>query len=669
MRIPCRLPLLLALYSALILSTSAQAPMFPDPLSPRIANYRIAVRLDPSEKTLSGKETLTWKNASNDVVNDLQFHLYLNAFKNERSTFMRTGGSLPGIGLSDGGWGWIDITSLKTAGGADLTKRIEFIHPDDDNQDDQTVIRVSLDKPVLPKQTITLDLDFTARLPRIFARTGYHQDFFMIGQWFPKIGVYEAAGQRYATKGGWNCHQFHPNTEFFADFGVYDVDITLPQPFLVGAAGILQRETHNNDGTKTLSFHVEDVHDFAWTASPHYVDLMDTWRHVSIRVLMQPQRAGQAIRYFQSAKVALEYLDTYVGSYPYPVLTIVDPAYGASGAGGMEYPTLITAGTFWGIGGALKLAEGTIVHEFGHQYWYGMSASNEFEEAWLDEGVNQYYETRIMTDAYGAKTSMVDFLGLTAGDEEFTRSSYARMRNPRVAPTATEAWKFPRNSYGNLTYFKTAVFLTTLERMVGRPVMDSTMKTFFRRWRFRHPCARDFITVFNEIVPPMTHDRYGKNLDWFFDQVLYGTGVCDYELTSIRNERERSNSGMGDGTDTDASPHSTSEKISSSTQFFSTVTVSRIGEITLPVTLRVGFDDGIEVTEQWDGHGRTIDFHYQRTARVLWATVDPDHILAMDIDVNNNSKTVEPPASPIWKYTAKALFWLQNIFSLLATFG
>ncbi len=119
----------------------------------------------------------------------------------------------------------------------------------------------------------------------------------------------------------------------------------------------------------------------------------------------------------------------------------------------------------------------------------------------------------------------------------------------------------------------------------------------------------------------------------------------------------------------DADSSSNAGKSPPAREFSSTVTVSRLGEITLPVTLLVRFDDGSEVTEQWDGRGRTTSFHYQRTARVVRAEVDPDHVLAMDIDFNNNSRTVAPPASPIWKYTAKVLFWLQNIFSLFGTIG
>src|SRR3989339_739656 len=222
---------MLLLTIALTFRSEAQT-IFIEPLSPRIVTYAISVSLDPVEKMLTGKETLTWRNTSTDRVGELQFHLYLNAFKNTASTFMKESeGGHRGIRLAGGGWGWIDVTSMKTAEGEDLTPRIEFIHPDDNNEKDRTVIRVPLSKPVLPGQTIRLSIDFTAKLPRIFARTGYYQNYYMIGQWFPKIGVYEAAGQRYAVKGQWNCHQFHANTEFYADYGVYDVDLTVPKEY------------------------------------------------------------------------------------------------------------------------------------------------------------------------------------------------------------------------------------------------------------------------------------------------------------------------------------------------------------------------------------------------------------------------------------------------------
>ncbi|HLL96887.1 MAG TPA: hypothetical protein VK404_18075, partial [Spirosoma sp.] len=211
-----------------------QKPIFPVPLSPRLANYQIDVTLDADTKKLTGRETLTWRNASTDVIQELQFHLYLNAFRNDKSTFMReSGGQLRGDQIDrtgdEGTYGSIDITSMNVRGGPSLT--YQFFQPDDNNRDDRTVIRVPLSKPLGPGETIVLDIRFRAKLPKIFARTGFSRDYFLVGQWFPKIGVYESAGTRYAKQGQWNCHQFHAHSEFYADYGVYDVNITTPKAY------------------------------------------------------------------------------------------------------------------------------------------------------------------------------------------------------------------------------------------------------------------------------------------------------------------------------------------------------------------------------------------------------------------------------------------------------
>src|SRR5579871_6261109 len=220
----------------MLLPVAAMASM-----SDHIVAYKIEARLDPRAKTVAGRETLTWRNESQDRVGELRFHLYLNTFQNEKSTLIReSGGQLRGDSMDRNDWGYIDVQSIRVPGGLDLTNAIRFIHPDDDNTDDRTVAAVTLPQPVAPGGSITLHITFLSKLPHVFARTGYHQDFFMVGQWFPKIGVYEKAGDRYATVGGWNCHQFHANTEFYADYGVYDVSITTPPDFGVGATGVEQ---------------------------------------------------------------------------------------------------------------------------------------------------------------------------------------------------------------------------------------------------------------------------------------------------------------------------------------------------------------------------------------------------------------------------------------------
>ena len=638
--------------------------IFQTPLSPRLANYDITVKLDVQNKMLHGKETLVWRNKSQDNIKELQFHLYLNGFKNTESTFMKESR----YGMEGIDWGWIDIKKMVVRDGEDLTNKISYIHPDDDNIKDQSVIRVPLTKPLPGGSTITIDLEFEAHLPSIYSRTGYEGNFFMVAQWFPKIGVYEAAGDRYATKGSWNCHQFHSTTEFFADYGVYNVEIIVPQTYIVGAVGLLQQELKNSDSTKTLIYHAEDVHDFSWTASPGFTVVEDQWRSVHIRLLTQNYKVGSISNgYIQSVKVALQHLNDWVGTYPYPNVTIVDPPLKAQRAGGMEYPTLITGLSVWGIPKSIRMVELVTIHEFTHQYFYGLVGSNEFEEAWLDEGFTQYFESRIMNAEYGEKTSLVDMFGLNIGDFEFNRWGYTGMSNSKIAPTLQPAWQYRAGGYDNLTYNKSATLLTTLERMVSRAVMDEIMHTYFERWKFKHPCTRDFIAVVNEIVHKQYGDKFGPDMNWYFDQVLSGTDICDYELTKIEVNELHHETGIFEEKGGKAPLHrQRGEKPDS--LYESVVLISRLGEMKMPVTVLVRFDDGREVRETWDGQDRWKQFTYTGTSSVISGTVDPDNILALDINANNNSKTVRPSSLPFWKYTTKFMTLVQAILHSMLLF-
>jgi Peptidase family M1 domain len=633
-------------------SSNSQPIIFSHPLSPRIANYTISVSLDANKKMLRGKETLVWRNDSKGAISDLQFHLYLNAFKSAQTSFMQESGRKP-MNSTDVTMGWIEVKKMVVRDGEDLTNKIEFIHPDDDNVNDQTVIRVPLKKLIKRGKSITLDIEFESQLPTIFARTGFHKNFFMVAQWFPKIGVYESLVDKKA-KGAWNCHQFHANTEFFADYGVYDVDMTVPKNYVLGATGIMVRETKAGDSTKTVSYHAEDVHDFAWTASPDFAVVEDQWNNVHIRLLTQPYKVGNiSERYIHSVKSAMARFHDWVGVYPYPNLTIVDPPMNASEACGMEYPTLITGESVWGLPNGVRLEELATIHEFGHQYWYGMVGNNEFEEAWLDEGINTYYETRIMNDTYGEKNSVLDLFGFTVGDFDFSRSGYVGARNPKLAPTLLPAWKYDAGGYGEFTYNKSATFLTTLERLVGKPVMDTIMRTYFDRWKFKHPHSADFIAVANEVVPRFHGKKFGENMNWFFDQFLSGTNVCDYELSSISVSEigEPAMRGKNQGM-----------------EYESRILASRLGEVQMPVDVLMRFDDGKEIRESWDGQARYKLFVYKGKARIVSAIVDPDHVLAIDINYNNNSKSFTPPVFPVWKYTVKFMIAVQTLLQSLILF-
>ncbi len=632
-------------------------------LSNRVSSYDIRVRLDTREKQLQGTEVVDWTNPSRDTVSELRFHLYMNAFKNNRSSFMKESGQQAGRRNRPGTWGWIDVRSMRLADGTDLTPSISYSQPDDGNTDDQTVIRVPLPEPVLPGKTIRLEMEFLTRLPRIIARTGYSRDFFLIGQWFPKLGVYEPAGTRERETGGWNCHQFHASSEFYADFSNYRVSMTLPGSFRVGATGERIDSVMNADSTQTLTWLARDVVDFAWTAAPWFGEIRDQWNDTRIRILYPPEHADQAGRFLAGLKTALDYFSRALGPYPYPSITVVDPPFHGINAGGMEYPMFITTGTLAGLPAGIHFPELVTVHEFGHNYFMGILATNEAEEAWMDEGMNSYYESLILDDWFGDDRGYLDLPGLPAGSWEDQRLGYTSMSNPRIAPIARKSWEFPEGGYGALSYSKAATMMMTLERLVGKPTMEEIMHTYYRRWKFRHPGGKDFIAVVNEIVRKNHGTHFGEDMNWFFDQVLYGSGVCDYRLALVQNSRLSPPRGVDEisGNKVTYSDIEFDEAL-----YRSRVVVHRLGEVTMPVEIWVEFDDGSTVTENWEGREESISYTYDGPRRAVRAVVDPGRKILLDINYMNNSYAVKPDRSAAREWGFRFLFSVQQAFQFLS---
>ena len=513
--------------------SSAAAGPTEQPLSQRVVAYQIEARLDAVKKSIDASETLTYHNLTGRPLDTFPFHLYLNAFQ-PTSTFMRevrlngTRGTGPGSGWDPKHYGAIDVKSLEVVGQGDLTKQLQFVQPDDTpsfrNPDDHTVFQVHLPRPVAPGDAVQFKIAFHDQLPEVLARTGYKRDFFMVGQWFPKVGVW--------WHDAWNCHQFHATTEFFADFGTFDVKLTVPRNYVLGSSGDEVARVNNPDDTNTVTYHAEDIHDFSWTADPNFHPVEESWTGsggtVKIRLLMSPENLRQTYRYLQALKGTLERFDRWYGPYPYDRITVVDPPHGALNAGGMEYPTLITGGAAWWESRGLLLTEIVTEHEFGHQYWYGMVATNEFEEAWLDEGINSYTEVKVMDSLYGAAASLLELWGLTAGESGARRLFY--LSQPDTDPMARFAYQYMNmGAYGAITYDKTATVLLTLEGLIGQETMRQAMHTYFMRYRFNHPTAQDFLKTVEEVS--------GQNLRWYFDQAVYGTSVLDYEVLSIRSDR------------------------------------------------------------------------------------------------------------------------------------
>ncbi|MDZ7262285.1 MAG: M1 family metallopeptidase [candidate division KSB1 bacterium] len=661
MRLTLTYPLLLSFISLLLPNISSEQIIFPRPLSPRIANYTISATLDSNQKAITGHELLTWHNTSDYIVTELQFHLYMNAFKNSETTFYEELGHGRGRFREEKNqWGYIRVDSMRIVGGSDVTHLMEFIQPDDANPNDQTVMKVKLPRPLKPHESIQLRINFYTKLPRIVARTGYQDDFFLVAQWFPKIGVYQ--------KGAWNCHQFHANSEFFSDFGVYEVDITLPKKFKVGATGVLLREKENEDGIKTWHFRAEDVHDFVWTASPNFLIAEDHWEHVKILFYHQPAHRHQVNRHLNAARSVLKYCKEWYGDYPYPTLTIVDPPAAAHRAGGMEYPTFITGFTYALMPKGLRLPEMVVIHEFIHNYWYGMVASNEFEEPWLDEGFTTYTELKMFETLYGTKGNLLNLWGIRLSNFESLKARY--LAGPDLDIICRKAWEFYPGSYSINAYAKPALMLITLENYLGPEVMEKIMRTYFQRWRFKHPTTLDFMAVVNEVS--------GQDLSWFFDQVLFGSDILDYEVSHVSSRKipkptepgieteekpgEQEATGKADTLrESEESPKKREQEM-----YLSEVRIRRLGGVIFPLEVLIKFENGEEIRESWDGQSRWVRFKYQKPARLVSAQVDPENKLALDINLTNNSRTLKSQSKGVYRLTFKWLFWMQNILQLFS---
>jgi len=647
------------------------------PVSPPVVEYTIQATLDEKTHTVDGQERLLWRNPSADPVRELQFHLYLNAFKNNRTIFAReSGGQLRGdrAGKKPDDWGWIDVLALKTADGTDLRSAARFIQPDGypfpdaTAVSDETVLSVPLPSPVPPRGEITLSISFKSKLPRVFARTGYVRDFHLVGQWFPKIGVYEPAGMRGRARGGWNCHSFHANSEFYADYGRYDVTLTVPPSYVVGATGKRVSEAKTG-GRATYRYLADDVHDFAWTADPRYAvhefrfdppaDIPRGWsalaasqlavpesqialKPVSVRLLLQPEHARARERYIRSTKEALSFYGLWFGAYPYETLTVVDPPDDGLGAGGMEYPTFFTglvprAFLRWPLDG-IRLVEDVTIHEFGHEYWYGMVGSNEFEESWLDEGINSDSEYRLMQLAYGPRPAEVP------GDIGFDMYSYAHgayASLPNLDPIRRFAWGyFSGGSYGTNSYPKAALFLAQLRNDLGVGVFARAERAYFRQWSFRHPSTADFFDVFEKTS--------GRDLSSYRRNLVEGTSRLDWSVVSAKNEPEAKDAGVFDrkggrvtyakGRQVRPAEEKKQSDPSEKTKVFESVVVfGNRGGWLHEAKARLSFEDGTVVDRALPAEAKWVRLRIRYRSKLAWAAVDPERVNAWEWNRLNDS--------------------------------
>ena len=518
----------------------------------------INVSLDDKNHFLNGDIKVIYTNNSNTNLDSIIFHVWPNAYKNidtELGKQKIEDGQLYIKYAPNYTRGYMDSLKFKVDGESIQWKL-------DDKHIDIAILQ--LNTSLKQGESIEITTPFRVKIPSgRFSRLGHIGQSYQITQWFPKPAVYD--------EDGWHPMPYLNQGEFYSEYGKYDVSITLPENYVLMATGDLQNQEEieflnekvkltekliaenklpvkdsmgkanmvfpkSSEKLKTVRFKQENVHDFAWFADKRYhvlkgeVQLPSSEKTVETWALFTNNEAKlwtNAIEYLNDATY---YFSKWVGEYPYSHVTAVDGTISAGG--GMEYPNI----TVIGSSGNKYGLETVIVHEVGHNWYYGILGSNERDNAWMDEGLNTYIEIRYFEEKYGNK----NILNLSSGRSKINldiqhkdvhRVSYQFNASRNYdQPMQMGSPKFTSMNYGGIVYSKTGIGFHYLKDYLGEDLFDDCMHTYFDKWKFRHPKPKDIAEVFSL-------NSY-KNLSWFFDDFINTTDKVDYSIKSIKKINE-----------------------------------------------------------------------------------------------------------------------------------
>lgn len=526
-------------------------------------DYKINVTLQPQTKNYSGSERLVYKNNSPDTLHFIWIHLYPNAFKNETTPYAKQRVKFNSRSFyfsPDEERSYIDLKNVR------IDSRTVSFQLKEDAIDEAKLI---LPGPLLPGQSITIDFQFEGKFPKVFSRIGHYQDDYFAGsQWYPKAVVYD--------RFGWHPDSYLDVGEFYGEFGDYDVSITLPANYAIDATGLLQenhaeqlfinnriqvadtvlkmksekerskfikawkkeqKEKLNYDSLKTVRFKAQNVHDFAWFAGNEYMILQRTHNDsVLTNVLVQPQNVYE----WRDAPLFVEQTVSFygqrVGKYQYPKASVIDGDMAAGG--GMEYPmiTIISQGTLeWA-----NILELVIMHEVGHNWFYGMLGSNERRDAFLDEGINSFLEYKYM-ERYHGFNNITNFKKLLKGYDligdigewHLIQLAYGILVNTGLdEPLNKRPEEYYSAVYFGVTYQKGTALMLALEWLIGEDAFWRGMKAYFERYAGKHPTREDFFAIMEEVS--------GQDLDWFFNEWYNKATYCDLKIGKTQTQKTAS---------------------------------------------------------------------------------------------------------------------------------
>ncbi|MEM7103491.1 MAG: M1 family metallopeptidase [Bacteroidota bacterium] len=509
-------------------------------------NYKISVALNDESHTLKGNIEIEYTNNSPDELSFIYFHLWPNAYKSLNTAFATQqveNGNVAFFYSTPDERGYIDGLDFKV-NGQKANWEYDQAHID--------IAFIRLNAPLKSGETINISTPFEVKIPESFSRLGHVGQSYQISQWYPKPAVYD--------KNGWHQMPYLDTGEFYSEFGSFEVSITLPENYIVGATGVLQEsseeawllekagETASKDLSvfeaetvvpvsstkkKTITYKAENVHDFAWFADKTFFVLkgnaqLESGRQVDTWAMFPAEDAYLWRNSIDYINRSLQFFSEQVGEYPWPQYTAVRSSLGIGSA--MEYPMITVVEEMFSD----KDLDEVIAHEIAHNWFYGVLGSNERNFPWMDEGMTTYYEEAYISQYYGAKTSLAEYLGkplgnlLDAEDDEMGYSAFLyQSRINRDQSMAVDGSDLTDINYFINSYERGSTAMYYLRAYMGEDVFDNAIKKYYETWKFKHPEPEDLHTSMEE--------ETNRDLDWFFDELL-GAGIqMDYALQKVSN--------------------------------------------------------------------------------------------------------------------------------------
>ena len=509
-------------------------------------NYRIDVKLDDQAKMLRAFESFEYINHSPDTLKTLILHCWPNAYRDRHSALAHQEaeeGKYSLYHLDPKDQGFIDSMNYKVDGVSVGYKSYGGHHD---------IIQISLPKPLLPGGKITVTTPFRVKIPNgSISRLGFVKESFQITQWYPKPAVYDSQG--------WHPLPYLNQGEFYSEFGSFDVSITLPKNYIIGSTGDCQtpsevewmnklsqlENTSNGEDWpesssewKTVRYTQSRVHDFGWFADkrwivrkgfivlPYSKDTVTTWALFTPRNAELWESAG-----LQAIHDGLYYYSQWAGDYPYKQCTAVDGTISAGG--GMEYPNVTVIGNMPNVHALSEV----IIHEVGHNWFYGILGSNERDHGWMDEGLNSFFETRTVLAVNpgidGASAfplgGIEKFLHLNRLSYQFVGEELPYLLLARLdadQPIDLPSACYSSMNYGSVMYKKTSLVMNYLMQYLGEEAMNQCFRNYFNEWKFRHPQPSDIQASFEKTT--------GKDLSWLFEEIIPTKRRVDFKIGRVK---------------------------------------------------------------------------------------------------------------------------------------